>query len=344
MFRRMLLTGTLVMLLVGSAVAEEKKPIEPGPWLPGAVVGVNLSQSAFSSNWSGGDKGSIVWVLNADLKAERQFSRRFNLNNTLKAAFGQTARQITDPANPNRNKWDTPQKSTDLILFESVGRFTLDKYLDPYLAFRLDTQFLDESDVMGRSLNFNPILLKETAGFTRVFEKTEKSELLSRVGFGFRQSLARRFTGDTGDATVRVSTNDGGFEWQTDMTRPILQERVLYKGKLLVYLPVFYSQSGALKDFDAAALDSFPGREKVGGFWKAPDVNFQNTFTAQITKLLSVNLYLQAIYNKYDEATNVDPSLATTDPRRMVDQVDSGIRKAVQLKQTLAIGLSYALF
>jgi hypothetical protein len=71
--------------------ADAPKPAEPGPWKFSAVAGLNVSQSSFSSNWSGGDRGSIVWVLGSDMTAERQFSRRLNLSNHIWPDFAPDA-------------------------------------------------------------------------------------------------------------------------------------------------------------------------------------------------------------------------------------------------------------
>lgn len=336
--------ATCVALSASAAAAQtppaEKKPITPGPWNLGATVGVNLAQSAFSSNWAGGDKGSFVWVARSDVTAERQFNTKVNWANLLQLAYGQTSRQVADPDDPAENVWDSPDKTTDLIQLESTARFTLQKFVDPYLAFRLDSQFIDQTSPLGK-IALNPVRLKETAGVARVIEKTDESEFITRVGFGFRQIMGRAFTDSTADETQSSWTNDGGFEWQTDMTRPILEKRVLYKGKLLVYLPVFYSKSGDLDDFDTAAIAFDPTREEVGNFWQAPDVNFQNAFTAKITKYLNVDLYLQWVYDRYDEATPVDLSLETA---ALIAQVDRGVRKAGQFKQVLSLGISYTLF
>ncbi|MFN0152431.1 MAG: DUF3078 domain-containing protein [bacterium] len=317
--------------------ATEKKSHEPGPWKLSVSSNLNLAESAFSDNWSGGDKGSVTWVLGSNLGAERQFTKKYNWSNALQLAYGQTLRQVEETAGSGKRKWDSPEKTTDLIQFESVGRFTLDKFADPYVAFRLDSQFADESNPIGR-IGFNPIRLKETAGIARVLEKTDSREAITRLGFGFRQNISRFFTDDTGMTKESVTTNDGGFEWQTDVKRPILDNRVTYTGKLLAFMPVFLSSSGDLEDFDKIAQAAAPGREAVADFWKSPDVNFQNTFTSQITKLVSVNLYLQWVYNKFDEATNVDTALPA---EILIEQVDRGIRKGGQFKQTLAIGLTY---
>lgn len=317
----------------------EIDPNAPGPWRFAAVAGLNLSQSGFSNNWAGGDKGSFGWILKFDGKADRQFSTKFNSSTLLQLAYGQTSLQETDPADVSRRRWRSPEKTTDLVLLESVGRFTLQKVVDPYLAFRLDSQFVDDSDPVGK-LMFNPIKLTETAGVARVFRKTEDSEFIGRLGFGFRETRGRAFADLTGDNVESFWTTDGGLELQLTSTQPLLQKRVLYQGKLLFFYPVFYSKSSALEEFDRLALASDPTRDPVGDFWQTVDVNFQNTFTAQITKILAVNLYLQMVYDKFDAATNVDTA-APID--LLIREVDGGVRKAIQFKQTLALGFTFKM-
>jgi hypothetical protein len=330
----------LAAALPGAASAAEAEPPTPGPWGFHAIVGLNATQSAYSANWAGGDKGSFAWTLNSDLKAERQFNTKFNWSNILQLAYGQTADQVADPSDPTRNRWDSPEKSTDQILFESVGRWTLQRYVDPFVSFRLESQFLDQDNPLGE-FHFNPVELTETAGFARVHDKADSSEWISRVGFGFRQTFAKTFADTLGEKTVNFSTNDGGFEFLTAMTRPILEKRVIYKGRLLVFLPVFTSQKEALEEFDTIAQGVDPTREAIADYWKAPDVNFQNTLTAQITKVVSVNLFVQFVYDKFDAATNVDTSLPL---EVLIPEVDSGVRKGGQYKQTLSLGLTYTLF
>jgi hypothetical protein len=335
-------------LLLGAAPARaaDPAPVIPGPWKYGAVAAFNLAQSSFSSNWKGGDKGSIVWVLGMDGTAERQVTHVWNLQNLLQVAYGQTAQQVRDPADATRLVWDSPDKTTDLLALESNSRFTLGGWVDPYLSIRGETQFQDESSPVG-IIQFNPVKLKEAAGVARVIEKTEVSEILTRVGFGFRQTFARSFVDPLLETQRSFTTHDGGFEWQTTATKPILDQKVLYKGKLLLFQPVFYSKSEDLETVDAAVIAAYqaayPGetRESVKDFWKAPDVDFQNQFTAQITRFIAVNLFVQFLYDKFDAAANIDPTLAA-DVSRV--ELDRTTRKAGQFKQTLALALTYRLF
>lgn len=325
--------------LACAASADAPAPAEPGPWKYGATLGINLSQSSFSSNWYGGDKGSIVWVVGGNLTAERQFNRRFNLAKSLTLAYGQTTRQVPESGDPGKLVWDTPDKTTDQILLESTGRFTLDSWADPYFALRAETQFQDQSDPVG-TLAFNPVKIKESAGIARVIEKTEDRETITRLGFGIRQTFGRTFLDPVTKATGSFTSNDGGFEWQTNMTRPMLDKKVVYKGQLLVFQPLFFSNAHALEVFDAEARAADPTREAVADFWRTTDVDFQNSFTAQITKSLGVTLVAQLRYDKFDSAAQVDNTRPLA--ARLVE-IDRNIRKAGQFKEVLAIALTYRL-
>jgi hypothetical protein len=211
--------------------------------------------------------------------------------------------------------------------------------VDPYVSLRLDSQFLDQSSPLG-DIKFNPVKLTESAGIARLLRKTADSEAITRLGFGFRQTLASSIVPSTLEKES-FTTNDGGLEWQTSVTQPILEKKVLYRGQLLVFQPVFYSKSSALEDFDALALAANPGRESVADFWKTPEVNFQNTFTAAITKSLSVGLEAVLVYDKFNSAANVDPSRPIAD---QIPEIDRNVRKAGQFKEVLAVGFTYRLF
>jgi hypothetical protein len=109
-----------------------------------------------------------------------------------------------------------------------------------------------------------------------------------------------------------------------------------------LFWPVFYGQSAELEEFDRLVSETFPEQEAIADFWRSPDVNWQNTFTAQITKYLSVNLYLQFLYDRFDQATKIVNSDPTT--QADLDLALAGVREDPQFKQTLALGITYRLF
>ncbi len=331
------LVAAITLITTGSAAAEERV-LEEGKWYPSLESGINLSQSAYSDNWAGGDKGSIVWTFITNASLENQFNPAVNWNNTLKLAFGQTHQQAE---RDGERFWEAPEKSTDLIDLESTLRFTLHKWVDPFLSVRLETQFQDASDDSGRTLSLNPISLKETGGVARMFFDEEDRSLLSRVGFTVRQNHRKFFTSpDPGEtSTVGETETDGGFEWITDYKSKIFDNKVAWTSKVDLYKPLFYSGK---ETFDDLTDDDFLAagiNPDVGDYSLALEVDWENIFTAQITSILSVNLYTQWVYNQYDNsvAPQVDAAGALTNAA----DVAAAIRKAGQFKQTLAIGVTY---
>jgi hypothetical protein len=343
----LLLTCGLVASIPARSPAQddEEAALEPGTWKLVGTLSLNLAQSSFSNNWMGDDQGAIAWVANGDFTAERQFTK-VNWSTQLQLQYGQTNTQETDPDNPGAKVWSTPDKTTDLIQLETVGRYVTTLEVDPYLAFRWDSQFVDKGDPRG-DIFINPNKLTETGGIAHAFIKDDKREVIGRVGFGFRQTLFRQFTDLEADK-ARFSTYDSGFEVQATTTYPFGGDKVLYKGKMLVFFPVTYSQSNELERFDELAQGIHPTRQAVASYWKAPDVNWQNTITAQLTKILAVNFYFQLIYNKYDTATDVDVDGIDPGDAAAIDDliavVDGAVRKAGQVKQTLGLGLTFNLF
>lgn len=324
----------------GDEAAPDTSRLQPGPWKYTTIFALNLSQSAYSSNWSGGDKGSINWVLQGDATAEKQYTHWFNWSNLLQLAYGQTADQVDDPDSSGRIVFDSPEKTTDKIRLESTGRFTLDQWLDPYALLRVESQFSDRT-IPGRPISFNPLRFTQSAGVARSFIAEEKRNLISRLGLSVREVFARDFVSDSTDELHSYTNVDGGVEWLTTTTYPLMGDAVVYQGRLLFFYPMFFSGSDDLTKFDDLAIAADPTREQVGDFWKAPEFNFENTFTAAITKHLNVNLYIQWIYQKYDRSTDLDITKPIVE---LIPVVDSGIRKAGQFKQTLALGLTYQLF
>lgn len=332
-----LTTATLLALAPRTAGAEERV-LEEGKWYPSLEAGFNLSQSAYSDNWAGGDKGSIVWTFITNAALENQLNRKMNWNNTLQLAFGQTHQQV---AKKGERSWEKPEKSTDLIDLESVMRFTLHKWVDPFFAFRLESQFQDASDDSGRTIPFNPLTFKETGGIARKFIDEEERSLLSRLGFTMRQSHRKFYNSpgpDDGSTTGETQT-DGGIEWTTDYKNRIFDDKIAWTSRLEVYKPFFFSGTDEFDELSAAQFDSVGIDPDVSDYSLATEVDWENIFTAQLTSILSVNLYTQWVYDKYDNS--VAPKLDDTGALSNADDISAAIRKAGQFKQTLAVGITY---
>jgi len=278
--------------------------LSASPWTLSVDANLTLTQNAYSNNWAGGEAGLLAWALNSNSLAEKQLSPKLNNKNTLKLAFGQIYNQ-----DQNTKEWLDPVKSTDLIDFESVLRFTLGGFVDPFASARLETQFLDVSDTSKNRI-FNPINLTEAIGVAKVLVKAEKRELTSRLGFGLKQIINREVLVDTHyfreGRRVTQTSNYGGITFVTDFNTPLAQEKITYTGKLSIFEAVYYSEADELK--------GLPNEN----YWQYPDVNWENIFTASITKYLMVNLYLQMLYDK---------------------EIDD----AVRLKETMGLGLTFKL-
>jgi hypothetical protein len=332
-----------LLLAAGSAGAAEgeKRVLELGKVYKSAETGLNITQSTYSDNWRGGDKGSLVWTWNFNGSLESQLNPKTNWLSQLKLAFGQTHQQV---GQPGVRSWDKPEKSTDLVDLESILRFTLGGYVDPFVSGRLESQFLDASDAHGRSLFLNPLQFKESAGIARQFISEEERSLLSRLGFTLRQSRRSVYT-DTDDsdgledATTSDGTTDGGLELITDYKTRILEDKVAWTAKLGFYQPLFFSGKSDLTDADLAAAGLNPD---LADFSTALDIDWENIFTAAITKHIAVNLYLRWAYDKYDNS--VKPELGEAGELLNADAVGAAVRKAGQFKQTLSLGFNYRLF
>jgi len=329
----------LVVATAASAQDDENK-LEVGRWYNSVEAGLTLTQSAYSDNWAGGDEGSMVWTAILNAEAKSQMNERVHWRHALKLAYGQTHDQeaVEDETGneTGERRWESPEKSTDLIEYETVARFTLGGYVDPFVAGEFESQFLDASDAAGRTLKLNPLEFKESAGVARAFIEEEEQELVSRLGFTLRQNIRRIFVDAMSEDTDTVTGMDGGIELVTDYKTRILEDRVSWTSKLGLYQPLFYSAKSDLEDidFDATGIDP-----DVVDYSTELEIDWENIFTTQITSIVSVNLYTRFVYDAYDNS--VEPGFAEDGTLEDAALIRGALRKAGQFKQTLAIGITY---
>jgi len=296
MQRKLLVAISGILIFASSASAQDSLG-----WRPSVDVIFTLTQNAYSDNWAGGDAGSVTWVGKANLELQRRFEAPWDWRNTLKLAYGQTHNQDKESKN-----WKQPFKSTDLVDFESLLRYMKwEMKIQPYVAFRLITQFEDAS-IEGYKQNFNPIDLTESVGAAKTLYKKGDDEFLGRFGFGLRQRIMRMPNAEDSSKTDTESSNDGGLEFVLDGKYKIPNSSILWTTKLTTFKAFFYSKSDELKGLENE------------DYWKAVDVNWENDFSAQVAKFLAVSLYVQWLYDK---------------------EIDKGGR----LKQTLALNFTWKL-
>lgn len=266
---------SLVLSAAMAAAATAADTTQTG-WTRSLIVDVTTTQTAYSDSWVGGEAGSFSWVANLNGVAERQLKSWVDFKSTLKLSFGQTLTQDAETKD-----WSKPQKSTDLIDWENVARFTLEKYIDPYAAFRLESQFLDNS-VPEKKRFLTPLRLTESAGMARQFYKKDNNTVVSRLGLALRQIIYQTITDienlTTGDSTVL----DAGLESVTDVTWKF-NDRLSYTNKLTLFKAFYNSEEDGSGQNDN---------------WKAVDVNWENIIAAKLSKVITVNLYTQLLYDK----------------------------------------------
>ena len=292
---RFKIISILAFVLIGYPVSAFSEP-----WNLSVDSNITMTQNAYSDNWSGGETGAILWTFFSNSLAEKQLHEKVNNKNTLKLLFGQNYKQDKETKN-----WGKPDKSNDKIDFESVLRLSLTSYVDPFASGRIESQFLD-TNVLDNKRLFNPFTFTESLGIAKVFIKEEKREWSSRVGAGFRQYINRDVINPLTSSKKTNTSVDGGFVFVNDFKTPLTEDRIILTSKLVVFQALFYSKADKLKG------------QPNENYWKAPDIEWENIFTANITKYLMVNLYTQFLYDKE-------------------------INKGGRFKQTLSLGLTYKL-
>ncbi len=262
-------------------------------------LGLNATQSSYSNSWTGGEAGNVTWVANANGIFTEPLSSTITLKNTIKLAFGQTISQDKDD-----KTWSKPVKSTDKIDLESVGLFDIKAYVEPYAAFRFESQFLDASvDSIKRYIN--PIVMTESGGFARKLYKKDKNDIITRLGGAIKENIKKVIIDTAAAKTETESSVDGGLESVTDV-KLALSDKLGYLGKLTLYKALFFSKK-----------EDFKGTEEED-YWKAIDINWENSITASISKYVQVQFYFQLLYDKQ-------------------------ISKRGRLKETLSLGLTYKM-
>ena len=260
--------------LIGTASAQDTEA--PVGWNTALTADFTTTQAAYSNSWTGGEEGSFNWVLNLNGEAEKQMHQKFIFSSALKVSFGQTMTQYEDEATGSQ-KWKKPSKSTDLVDWDNVGRFTLNGFVDPFVGFRVETQFLDAS-VQQKKRYLSPLKLTESAGIAKRLYKKDKDKVLSRFGFALKETIAKSIVDDDFN-TETVTTTDGGLESVTDVVLTV-NERMKYTGKLTLYKALFSENDDISDD------------------WKAIDINWENIVNSQLSKVIAVNFYTQILYDK----------------------------------------------
>jgi hypothetical protein len=130
------------------------------------------------------------------------------------------------------------------------------------------------------------MILTESAGVGRTLLESEESKLFSRLGFSLRHRIREDVLSIEPESTDVNTTTYGGLEWVTDYSQTMASENMKLVSKLRVFQALFNSESDALV-----------GTEEED-YWKAPDVAWENTLSAAISKYIQVSLFAELLYDK----------------------------------------------
>jgi hypothetical protein len=267
------------------------------PWLIDIDANVTLTQNSYTKSWIGSEKGAISWASKLNFVAERQMTKIFNDRNTLKLAFGQTKTQYED------RTWGDLMKSTDLIDFESLARFTLDGWVEPFIAVRLISQFVDGADTT-QNHYVNPLDIFESFGIARAFVANDITKWNARLGGAVNQNIKRYTYDSTHTGHYTKTKNSAGLEFVTELKTKAREGLLDFSSLLTIY--------EALVSSEAEKTDGTP----TENFWRHPDVNWENILSVNLTKYVMVNLTVQLLYDKELETS-------------------------ARVKEVLALGLTY---
>ena len=270
-----ILTGVLVVsfIVVSGAFGAEK-----GSWLIDVDANATITQNAYNESWIGSEKGAVSWASKLLFVAEKQVTSRFNHRNTLKLEFGQTKTQRDD------RTWEDMVKSTDLIDFESLQRFHINGKYRPFVALRLISQFLDETD---STINHygNPLDVFESVGFSRSLIANDLTKWDARLGGAVHQAINRYYREEGSGKSSTKTVNDAGIEFVTEL-------KASWRDGLLDY-------TGLLTVFEAL-VSSADESESANGtpLWRYPDVNWENILSINLSKYVMVNLNAQLLFDR----------------------------------------------
>jgi hypothetical protein len=274
----------LVFVLTLAVVASSQSPsvdaVGSG-WVVQSNASLMTTLNAYSDNWEGGEAGAFSWIAQFDGKAEKAITSRVLVSNVAKLAFGQTKSQ--DEAT---KKWSIPKKSTDIIDLESVVRFTIGSFADPFAGVRITSLFLD-----GREASYtrymNPVTISESFGAAKNIVKTNNVGFSTRFAAAVRQNIDRdQFSPVDSIRETKVS-NDAGAEFTSECKLANTAGWASLNSRLKMYA-AFINSGDTDSDKD---------------YWKHPDVDWENVLSLNIMKYLMTSIVFHVKYDREKDAS-----------------------------------------
>lgn len=275
----------LFFLISNSIFAQDDPPPPPQKsWLPSGIAGLNLSQLALE-NWTQGGEDALAFTLFSNFGLD-YFDEPWAFTNKLKLAFGRTK------LGSDQYKTTDNEFFLENLLVNNVGWFA-----NPYFSNTIRTvlakgyKYSDEGDQLIAKF-FDPGYINQSIGLA--YKVSESFSI--RLGVGFQETFTKEFTNYSDDPETLDKQEkfkfDTGIESVSNLNLK-LDDDLLYTSELRLF--------GTFNELDV---------------W---DIRWDNIFTAQVTKLINVNLNLLLIYD--------------------LDQI-----ARTQVKEALQIGITYNLF
>jgi hypothetical protein len=271
---------------------------------------------------------------------QRKFDNSLHWVNSLQLRFGQTHnKRLRDDGSSG---WDKPEKTEDRVDLETLLLLEKGWKVDPYVSGRWESFFLDESDPRG-DIAINPNTFRESIGVAKHFAGSETEEdkqrnlVLTRLGGTARQSFRRFF--DSMDNIQADGGVDGGVELQADWRLRMFGKKLSWRGKASLYQPFWWSKADEFDKIDPDSLTSAGIASDVKDLTTNLDFGWQNTFTTQITQYIAFSLYVEFVWDEYDNSVvpEVDDSGNLLNP----ELVRTAVRKDWQWKQSIGVGFIY---
>ncbi|MFA7057201.1 MAG: hypothetical protein WC155_06550 [Candidatus Cloacimonadales bacterium] len=254
-----LLFVVIIVSLFGGLMAQDK-------WEFSFDAQGTLNQSFYTDNWDGKEESNINWLVQGNMKANKQLLDWFRSMNTLKMKFGQIYDTKMD-GDEQAPGWKEPRKSDDEIDLLSLGLITLNGWVDPYVSLRLQTVF--EGDNLRV---FDPARFSQGIGASKIILEQPRMGLSTRLGLSLREL-------HTYQQTTMI---DGGFESITDFMWVCPYDRTKFTSTVNLFQAIFNSEEDDLPTDD----------------WKTLDIEWTNQVSIQLYKYVSFNLYTQLLYDK----------------------------------------------
>jgi len=284
MLRKLLLVSVISLVGVSYLFGQDKKPEQKYGWTKSVVANLNFTQNQFD-NWTQGGENSWAWQGTIDGKINRT-EPHFKWANSGKLTYGKS--KIGDTA---------ARKSADELRFESVYTRKVGIPVNPYASAKFLTQLTPGYQYFGDTSKVEISNFMDPGFFTQSvgLDYSPNDNFQTRLGAAVKETFTDQhpvpYADDPATSKIEKTKVEYGATSVTEVNAKLNQ------------IILFTSHLDLFSNFEA---------------FNQIDVDWDNTFTANIAKYLTVNFNIRIYY-------------------------DRDFSKKRQIKQTLSAGLTYTL-